>query len=87
MGTVYWWIDDVRRDDTAFDQTLLDDYSLIKSDLGICVFHYGPALWRLGLTTQYDELEGPDPCPTLKYIVSRVRKGLLLQVQRFIELG
>lgn len=74
---VYWWIDDVRRDDTAFDQTLLDDYSLIKSDLGICVFHYGPALWRLGLTTQYDELQGADPSPTLKYIVESGTERLI----------
>jgi hypothetical protein len=74
---VYWWTDDIKRDDTAFDRTLLDDYFLIKSELGVCVFHYAPALWRLGLTTQYDELEKADPSATLKYIVQSGTEKLI----------
>jgi hypothetical protein len=66
---VYWWTDNVTRDNVAFDRTLADDYALIKKELHASVFRYAPPLWRLGLTEQYFDLERENPERALQTII------------------
>jgi hypothetical protein len=44
-------------DPARFDPTLAADVALIKQLTGLTIFHYGPPLWRLGMTNHYYEFD------------------------------
>ena len=48
----------VEMESVDFEEPLKSDYELLKKKTNQVVFNKGPPLWRLGLTEQYDALEG-----------------------------
>ncbi|MCH7964648.1 MAG: RES family NAD+ phosphorylase [Bacteroidetes bacterium] len=53
---VYKISDKKEMESVEFEEPLKSDYELLKQKTDLVVFHYGPPLWRLGLTEQYDAL-------------------------------
>lgn len=54
---VYKLSDNKEMESVDFEEPLKSDYEFLKEKTNLFVFHYGPPLWRLGLTEQYDALE------------------------------
>ena len=54
---VYKISDDMEMESVDFEEPLKSDYNLLKEQTNLVVFHYGPPLWKIGLTEQYDALE------------------------------
>lgn len=57
-ASVYRWSDNREMESVTFRSALQLDYELIRERTGLVLFHYGPPLWRLGLTDHYEALEG-----------------------------
>lgn len=55
---VYKISDNKEMESVNFEEPLKGDYEFLKEKTNLVVFHYGPPLWRLGLTEQYNALEG-----------------------------
>lgn len=55
---VYKISDNKEMESVDFEEPLKSDYEFLKGKTNQVVFHYGPPLWRLGLTEQYNALEG-----------------------------
>lgn len=56
-ASIYRLSDNPGMESVKFKSALQLDYELIREWTGLVLFHYGPPLWRLGLTEHYQAFE------------------------------
>ncbi len=66
---------DKKMEDLKFASSLNHDYKLLKKVCNKVLFHYGPPLWRLGLTEHYEAIEsgGKKRTQALKDIIDQAQ--------------
>lgn len=64
---------DPTMESVTFDPVMQRDYELLKRVTGLVAFYYGPPLWMVGLTEDYEALDGPSSGEAAKRIVQACR--------------